>query len=159
MPKSAAIDVYSEVKAIYAELDTRAVDRNCTAQTTCCRFQLTGKTPFLTKAEALLAARAWRTTGRGKLPPLGKDGACPMLETQTGRCLIYNDRPFGCRTHFCQAAGGPYKRRDVVDLIHKLEDLSRKLGQEEAMPMRPAMESALRDAAPNGVPSKPYRRY
>jgi Fe-S-cluster containining protein len=82
-----------------------------------------------------------------------------MLERTTGRCLIYESRPFGCRTHFCQAAGGPYARREVVELIHKLEDLSRSLGETEAMPMRPAMEAALRDASPHGVPSKPYRRY
>ena len=152
-------DVTAEVKAIYAELDQRAVERNCTAQTTCCRFQLTGKTPYLTKAEALVAARAWRATGRGRLPESGKDGSCPMLEQATGRCMIYEDRPLGCRTHFCQAAGGPYARRDVVDLVHRLEDLSRALGDDEARPLRQAVDAAMRDAAPRGVPSKPYRRY
>lgn len=159
MRKVAPADVAGEVKAIYAELDARPFDRNCTSTTTCCRFQLTGKTPFLTKAEALLAAQAWKATGRGRLPESGKDGSCPMLEQKTGRCLIYESRPFGCRTHFCQAAGGPYARREVVDLIHKLEDLSRTLGETEAMPMRSALEAALRDASPRGVPSKPYRRY
>jgi hypothetical protein len=159
MPLPATIDVFKEVKAIYAELDQRPIERNCTAQTTCCRFQLTGKTPFLTKAEALVAAKAWRATGRGRLPEGGKDGSCPMLEGRTGRCLIYADRPFGCRTHFCQAAGGPYARREVVDLIHRLEDLSRALGDNEAKPFRSAVDAALRDPTPHGVPSKPFRRY
>ena len=36
--------------------------------------------------------------------------------------------PFGCRTHFCGAAGGPYKRREVVDLIRRLEDIDTALG-------------------------------
>ena len=53
---------------------------------------------------------ALRATGRTKLPP-EVDGACPMLEHHSGRCLIYADRPFGCRTHFCAAAGGPLARR------------------------------------------------
>ena len=95
----------------------------------------------------------------GRLPESGKDGSCPMLEQATGRCMIYENRPLGCRTHFCQAAGGPYARRDVVDLVHRLEDLSRALGDDEARPLRQAVEAAMRDAAPRGVPSKPYRRY
>jgi hypothetical protein len=159
MPKAAPTDIEAEVKAIYAELDRRPLERNCTALTTCCRFKLTGETPYLTKGEALVAARAWKTTGRGRMPESGKDGSCPMLEQKTGRCLIYEARPFGCRTHFCRAAGGPYARREVVDLIHRLEDLARAHGQDEAMPLRPAIEAALRDASPRGVPSKPYRRY
>lgn len=160
MPKAAPIDIEADVKAIYAELDRRPFERNCTALTTCCRFKLTGETPYLTKGEALVAARAWKATGRGRLPEAGKeDGACPMLEQKTGRCLIYEARPFGCRTHFCKAAGGPYARREVKDLIYKLEDLARALGQDEAMPLRPAIDAAMRDFSPRGVPSQPYRRY
>ena len=89
----------------------------------------------------------------------GKEGIYPMLERATGRCLIYADRPFGCRTHFCKAAGGPYARKQVADLIHRLEDLSRTLGHREAMPMQRAMEEAMRDPSPRGVPTQPHRRY
>jgi Fe-S-cluster containining protein len=159
MPKPAPTDIDAEVKAIYAELDQRPLERSCTALTTCCRFKLTGETPYLTKGEAVVAARAWKAAGGGRLPEAGKDGSCPMLEQKTGRCRIYEARPFGCRTHFCRAAGGPYPRREVRDLIHRLEDLSRALGQDEAMPLRPAIEAALRDASPRGAPSQPYRRY
>lgn len=42
--------------------------------------------------------------------------------------MIYESRPFGCRTHFCAAAGGPYARRDVIDLIRRLEEIDQKLG-------------------------------
>src|SRR5450432_3853978 len=108
MPQPAPTDIDAEVKAIYAELDRRPLERNCTALTTCCRFQLTGETPYLTKGEALVAARAWKAAGGGRMPEGGKDGSCPMLEPATGRCRIYEARPFGCRTHFCRAAGGPY---------------------------------------------------
>ena len=55
MPKPAPTDIEAEVKAIYAELDRRPLERNCTALTTCCRFKLTGETPYLTKGEALVA--------------------------------------------------------------------------------------------------------
>ena len=81
-------------------------------------------------------------TGRGSLPA-APDGACPMLGRETGHCAIYADRPFGCRTHFCAAAGGPYARREVVDLIYRLEDLSRRIGGTEAQALPTAMPAAL----------------
>lgn len=130
------------VRGIYSELESRSVERSCTLRTECCRFRLTGKTPYLTKGEALVAARAFKATGRKSLPP-SPDGDCPFLNRKTSRCLIYDSRPFGCRTHFCAAAGGPYARRDVADLIHQLEDIDRRLGGEEARPLAPAIQQAL----------------
>jgi len=115
------------VKQIYAEIDARPVERQCTRRTECCQFKRTGLTPYLTKGEALLAARAWRATGRTKLA-VPADGACPMLDGKSGRCLIYASRPFGCRTHFCAAAGGPVARREVLDLIRRLEIIDAQLG-------------------------------
>src|SRR5690606_21011307 len=104
-------EVAVEVRAIYRELASRPIQRACTIQTGCCRFRLTGRTPFLTKAEALVAAKAVRASGRTKLPARA-DGACPLLG-ENGRCQIYEGRPFGCRTHFCDQAGGPYARKEV----------------------------------------------
>jgi Fe-S-cluster containining protein len=130
------------VRTIYEELAARPIERACITRTECCRFRLTGRTPFLTKGEALAAAKAWRATGRTRLPA-SPDGACPLLDQATGRCRIYEGRPFGCRTHFCAAAGGPYARREVVDLIHRLEDLDRALGGEGALPLPVAVEGAL----------------
>jgi Fe-S-cluster containining protein len=95
-----------EVRAVYAELAERPLERSCQMRTGCCRFQLTGLTPQLTKGEALVAAKGLRATGRRELPE-SADGACPLLKRETGSCLIYANRPFGCRTHFCDAAGGP----------------------------------------------------
>jgi hypothetical protein len=125
MQKS-TLDPLAEVRAVYRELARRPVQRNCLARTECCQFQLTGRTPHLTKGEALLAARAYRATGRRDFPE-ADDGICPLLKRATGKCLIYADRPFGCRTHFCDAAGGPYARKEVVDLIRRLEDLDVRL--------------------------------
>ncbi len=132
----------AEVRAVYASLEKRPISRNCTLRTECCQFRLTGKTPYLTKGEALVAARALKATGRKSLPE-HEEGTCPLLDSRTSKCLIYDSRPLGCRTHFCAAAGGPYPRRDVADLIHQLEDIDRRLGGEEARPLAPAIQQAL----------------
>jgi Fe-S-cluster containining protein len=117
----------AEVRAVYAELAKRPMARSCQARTECCQFQLTGLIPQLTRGEALVRAKAVRAPGRKELPG-SADGACPLLKHETGRCLIYSDRPFGCRTHFCATAGGPYSRKEVLDLIRRLEELDRHLG-------------------------------
>ncbi|HRJ07755.1 MAG TPA: YkgJ family cysteine cluster protein [Prosthecobacter sp.] len=135
---SAALD---EVRAIYAELEKRPLDRQCVARAQCCHFRLTGKTPMLTLGEALLAARGVRAAGRKKLTP-HPDGACPMLG-RDGRCAIYQHRPFGCRTHFCQAAGGVYPRRHIADLIQRLEALDEKLGGDGPRALEGAVSDAL----------------
>ena len=132
----------AQVRAVYAELVRRPVERQCEARTECCQFQLTGLTPQLTKGEAVLAAKAFRATGRKALPE-PDDGACPLLKRETGRCLIYADRPFGCRTHFCAAAGGPYARREVLDLIRRLEAVDQMLGGDGPHVIQSAVADAL----------------
>ncbi len=133
--------VIASVRAIYAEVAARPIERACTLRTECCHFKLTGRTPYLTKGEAITAAKALRSTGRTRLPER-TDGACPLLDPQ-GRCLIYKDRPFGCRTHFCAAAGGPYARREVSDLIHRLEEIDAQLGGDGSRPLPAAVKEAL----------------
>ena len=138
------LDPLAEVRAIYEELAERPVQRACVARTECCQFQLTGLTPHLTKGEAMLAAKAFRATGRKEFPA-ADDGVCPLLKRATGRCLIYADRPFGCRTHFCDAAGGPYARKEVVDLIRRLEDLDVRLQGDGPRKLYPAVADALEE--------------
>jgi Fe-S-cluster containining protein len=132
----------AEVRAVYDELAKRPIERQCVRLTECCQFKLTGATPYLTAGEALLAAKALRASGRTRLP-VKSDGSCPMLEPRTGKCLIYADRPFGCRTHFCAAAGGPYSRRDVLDLIRRLEKVDADLGGDGARILASAVAAAL----------------
>jgi hypothetical protein len=132
----------AEVRAVYAELGRRPLERSCTLKTECCQFELTGLTPQLTRGEAFLAAKAFRATGRKSLPER-EDGACPLLKGDTGRCMIYADRPFGCRTHFCEAAGGPYPRKQVLDLIRRLEVVDRALGGDGPRRIQDALEAAL----------------
>jgi len=162
-PRSAAVDgAIARVRSTYAELaaregeapaephriaaqrksaQPRALIRNCSRLGECCQFKRTGLTPYLTTGEALVAAKAWRATGRKQLPDRS-DGSCPMLDAATARCLIYKDRPFGCRTHFCAAAGGPYARREVIDLIRDLETIDQELGGNGPR----KLEAAVRDA-------------
>ena len=134
----------AEVRAVYAELAKRPVTRNCVARTDCCQFQLTGLTPQLTKGEALVAAKGFRATGRKEFPE-AEDGACPLLKRETGHCMIYADRPFGCRTHFCAAAGGPYARKEVIDLIRRLEEVDRQLGGDGPRKIQAAVADALEE--------------
>lgn len=134
----------TEVLSVYAELGRRPVQRNCLSRTECCQFRLTGKIPQLTRGEALRAAQAFRATGRKTLP-LPADGACPMLHTDSGKCLIYESRPFGCRTHFCQSAGGPIERHEVLSLIRRLEKVDFELGGDGPHPLPQAVTQALRE--------------
>lgn len=130
-----------EVRAVYKELASRPVERDCTGISECCRFKLTGRTPFLTRGEALVVAQAVRASGRKKLV-VPADGSCPLLEG--GRCRVYEGRPFGCRTHFCKAAGGPYTRGEVRDLIQRLDDIDRELGGSGGVNLPGALEWALK---------------
>jgi uncharacterized protein len=131
-----------EVRQVYADLALRPIERNCVRVKECCHFKLTGRTPYLTKGEALIAARALRATGRRELPA-NPTGACPLLDSASGNCLIYESRPFGCRTHFCAAAGGPYARREVIDLIRRLEATDESLDGTGPRLLQNAMADAL----------------
>jgi Fe-S-cluster containining protein len=86
-------------------------------------------------------AEAFRASGRRKLRD--DDGICPMLDRATLRCIVYESRPFGCRTHFCKAAGGPYARSEVSDLIRRLEEIDRALGGDGPHQMHHAVQLAL----------------
>src|SRR5205823_582606 len=134
----------AEVRQIYVDLAQEPIQRNCLRKTECCHFKLTGRIPYLTKGEAIVAAKAFRATGRKSLPE-NADGSCPMLEKETGNCLIYEDRPFGCRTHFCAAAGGPIARREVLDLIRHLEDADLVLNGNGPRPLQLAVVDALEE--------------
>lgn len=142
------------VMAIYAELESRLPERNCLGRTECCRFRLTGRTPMLTKGEAACLAAGLKASGRTSLPsPVSeRDGACPLLSS-AGRCLVYAHRPFGCRTHFCAAAGGIVPRPSVIDLIRRLEDVDAVLGGSGPRPLASALQAALGEGG-----SRPHRR-
>jgi len=132
------------VREIYSELDQRPVQRDCVRRTECCQFKLTGRTPMLTAGEALVVAAALRAGGRRTLPESADaaTGRCPLLNP-AGKCIVYDARPFGCRTHFCAAAGGPYTRNEVRDLVRRLEDIDASLGGDGPHALPLAVKNAL----------------
>ena len=133
--------LFAELRSIYADLEARPLSRACELRTGCCHFKQTGRTPLLTRVEALYAAQGVRASGKKKLLPQA-EGACPCLGRE-GRCTIYAHRPFGCRSHFCAAAGGPYPRQHVADLIRRMEVLDERLGWREGSR---GFEGAVADA-------------
>ncbi len=122
-----------ELRAIYARVDTRLATYSCDASTECCRFGVTGREPYVTPVEMAEVAHAIAACGfptqaarsPRTLPMADAERRCPMLE-DSGRCRIYESRPLGCRTFFCDRAHGDMKRfprdelnraaRDVADL-------------------------------------------
>lgn len=132
----------TEVEAVYADLEQTVEARMCGNLTECCQFKLTGLTPYLTKGEALLIVKALRASGRTKLPEV-PEGICPFLDQRTGKCLVYSARPFGCRTHFCKAAGGPYPRKPLLPLIRRLEEVDAQLKGRGPQMLPAAVRQAL----------------
>lgn len=131
------------VRGVYAELDKRPVYRECIRRTECCQFNLTKKVPQVTRGEAMILAQGWRAKGHSEVAAR-PDGVCPVLDQATGNCLAYAFRPFSCRTHFCPAAGGPYRRKEVIDLIQKLEAIDATLGSDGPLALPIALAAALR---------------
>lgn len=134
-------EALAEVASVYAALAARPMTRDCRSRAACCHFRQTGKTPQLTRGEALFLARGLRASGRTRVPGRA-DGACPLLGSD-GRCLTYEARPFGCRTHFCAAAGGPAGRRDVLDLIRRLEAVDESLRGDGPKPLPQALREMM----------------
>ena len=139
-----------EVRRLLDEGAFRAsrAQRFCTGAADCCRFRLTGETPHVTLGEAWVAWKAWRASGRTRLerPP---DGSCTFLSGQR-KCMIYEGRPLACRTHFCVPAGGALPRREVIDLIHALEDIDAALGGDGASRLPEAVERLSRKGPADG---------
>ncbi|MCB1225112.1 MAG: YkgJ family cysteine cluster protein [Verrucomicrobiales bacterium] len=139
-------DGEAELRSIYAALDARVagLERNCQARTRCCRFQITGEHPLVTRAEARYMLKGVRASGR-RAVSIRSDGACPLLKDD-GRCSIYAFRPFGCRSHFCAAAGGMVARREIADLIQRLTALDEKEGGDGPRSLPEAVAAGEREA-------------
>lgn len=119
-------ETLEELRALYREYERLPrPDRLCTGKADCCRFRLTGETPHVTLPEALLVWQTWKKTGRTRIT-LPQDGSCPCLNRE-GLCMVYEGRPFACRTHYCMEAGGALPRKQVQHLIDRLNDLDYKL--------------------------------
>ncbi len=114
----------AELRAVYARVDAMLAPYSCDASTECCRFGITGREPYVTPVELAeiehaVAARGMPSRARRspRALPLAPDDTrtCPLLD-DAGKCRIYDARPLGCRTFFCDRAHGDLKRfpRDEV---------------------------------------------
>lgn len=131
---------------------------SCDCSTECCRFGVTGREPWVTRAEWELVLLEVRRQGR-RLPVVKDDddddddrgeGRCPFLDDDGnggGRCRIYAARPLGCRTFFCERAVQPDGRRGRLPtsttrtLRPIAGDLAALTPQEEARPLRSWLRS------------------
>lgn len=135
----------AELAAVFRDADGTFAGWSCPASTECCRFGITGREPYVTSIElaaiqrAIAArggARAWRRarsaddlagTGKVALPVVADERRCPLL-TDAGRCAVYDARPLGCRTFYCDraSAGGKVRQRDVNALVRRVQDIAAK---------------------------------
>jgi Fe-S-cluster containining protein len=110
--------------AIYRQADEAYAGFSCPASAECCQLAKRGRQPWLWEVEWTALEGALARQGR-KVPPPREDGACPLLDEGGRRCTVYADRPFGCRTYFCErASGGRHPLEAVVALSRRLEALA-----------------------------------
>jgi uncharacterized protein len=113
-----------ELRAIYRQADAAYAPFSCPASGECCQLAKTKRQPWLWYPEWLLLAR-----GHPLPPPPREDGGCPYLDAGGKRCTVYANRPFGCRTFFCERIRGPARQpADTVNaLLVRLERVSQRL--------------------------------
>lgn len=147
--------LFDELRAIYAEVDALTVGYACDASTECCRFSVTGREPYPTAVERAELERAVRALGgsrKRRSLPLASERRCPLLADE-GRCVVYEARPFGCRTFFCDRARGPagesvrsLPRSEILRLGRAVADLSARFSPADPgpRPLSRAWESRKR---------------
>ena len=128
-------DLLGDLLRVYADLDARLAGFGCDESTDCCHFERTGREPWVTDLEWAVVANAVARLGgrdavvaknRRALPMVG-EGRCPLLDA-AGRCSVYDARPLGCRTFYCERVQGPGRvPRDAVrDALRELQTLSER---------------------------------
>ena len=140
----------ADLAAVYAEADAALAGWSCPASTECCRFEITGREPYVTSVEIEALERAVAALGgpralaaRGGAPAGGRagragrgrrlavvddgerEGRCPMLDAR-GRCAVYAWRPLGCRTFYCEraSAGAALPQRRINELVRKVQEIA-----------------------------------
>ena len=145
--------------ALYAEVDRLLEGWSCACsragvggepEAQCCHFAVTGREPYPTAVELEEVRHAMRSRAvAAKDPrrlPMAELRACPLLSTD-GRCRIYESRPFGCRTFFCDHAEGPAGERKlprdaVNELGRRVADVSARFAPRDPRP-RPLVKALM----------------
>lgn len=129
----------ADLRGVFSRIDAMMAPFSCPASTGCCRFGQTGREPYLTRLEEEALRRAQAARPTKKLPLIGAATDCTFLQSN-GLCSVYETRPFGCRTFFCEDREGPkaFPRREVNRLAQELQELSMRHfpDQREVRPMR-----------------------
>jgi uncharacterized protein len=121
-----------ETRAVYRKADAAYARHACPGCGECCQLRSTGRQPWLWPNEWRLVVDYVRAT-RGELPPPRADGGCPFLDPTGTRCTVHPERPFGCRTYFCEAkCTGPAHQptQTVVELSRRLEAAAAQMDPE-----------------------------
>lgn len=129
-------ELLARLKRHYQATDELLEGWSCDSSTDCCHFGRTGREPYLLAIEfELVAARLKaqpikkepsQTTRRGhRLAIVDDERRCPLLDPQ-GKCRVYDVRPFGCRTFFCERASGPGRmpRTQTRDELRQISALN-----------------------------------
>jgi Fe-S-cluster containining protein len=125
-----------ELRALYLDADALYEGARCDSSSECCRFGITGREPQVTSIELALVEHAIKRRG-GMLTPkkralpitqgatCARERICPLLD-RAGRCSIYEDRPLGCRTFYCERAQLQHapSRADLRNLVRRLQELA-----------------------------------
>jgi Fe-S-cluster containining protein len=120
-------DALRELDRIYRAADALYARASCPASGDCCQLAVTRREPYLFAIELRRLELALDKAGR-EMPAPRPDGGCPLLDATGRRCSVYPDRPFGCRTFFCDRGRGPMpKNSDVHALSARLTELADSL--------------------------------
>ena len=133
-----------ELRALYDDADALHRGTSCPTSTECCRFGITGRQPYVTSIETLAVRNALARRGgalsdnRRALPILmsaERERVCPLLDRQQ-RCSVYEVRPLGCRTYFCERADkGAGPSRPQLREIMREPDVIKKFAEQYSTPM------------------------
>jgi Fe-S-cluster containining protein len=130
-----------ETLALLRLADEAYRGHSCPASAECCQLAARRREPWLWSPEWRLVEAKARSLHAGALPPDRTDGGCPFLDAAGLRCTVYDARPFGCRTFFCERRTGPVKEpaEAVTRLLRRLEHAAQRADPDEAGP-RPLRE-------------------
>jgi uncharacterized protein len=127
------LSVYVAADALMAGLTCVCTDAGERSQATCCHFGEIGREPYVTALEMAVVERA--VAARGGFPRRGRQArrslpiaedprTCPLL-SPAGRCTIYEARPLGCRTFFCEGRGlTSSSRKELLAMSRRVADVS-----------------------------------
>jgi hypothetical protein len=136
-PSDGEAALLEELSALYRQVDLSLAGASCPSSTECCRFGVTGREPYVTSIEIAALRRAVARGGgplsakRRALPLVAaagtakKERICAFLNV-SGRCSVYESRPFGCRTFHCARATLPARPTgsELRELVNRLRDIA-----------------------------------